>query len=123
MLKTLTPDLYSDPRVASAFGYRNRLTTCLKMFMLPWLVQAEARGDGRISTNWNQVRGEAGGTRTGRPSTRDPNFLNISKAWDGNDDGYIHPDFLTAEALPLVLEWAAELGGEWDAQPWSERKS
>lgn len=112
--KTLTPDLYSDPRVASAFGYRNRLTTCLKMFMLPWLAQAEARGDGRISTNWNQVRGSDGGTRTGRPSTRDPNFLNISKSWDNNDDGYVHPDFIGVDALPLVRRYLlADEGETW----------
>lgn len=110
--KTLTPDLYQDPRVASVFGHRNRLTTCLKMFMLPWLAQAEARGDGRISTNWNQVRGEAGGTRTGRPSTTDPNFLNISKTWDGNDDGYVHPKFLKLPPLPLVRVYMLPDDGE-----------
>lgn len=100
--KNLTPDLYKDPRVASVFGYRNRLTTCLKMFMLPWLEQAERRGDGYISTNWNQIRNEGGGTRTGRPSTTNPNFLNISKSWDNNDDGYVHPAFLGVPPLPLV---------------------
>lgn len=110
--KTLTPDLYKDPRVASVFGYRNRLTTCLKMFMLPWLIQAEARGDGRISTNWNQVRGEKGGTRTGRPSTTDPNFLNISKSWDNNDDGYVHPAFLKMIELPLVRRYMLPDEGE-----------
>jgi DNA polymerase I-like protein with 3'-5' exonuclease and polymerase domains len=110
--KTLTPDLYKDPRVASAFGYRNRMSTCLKMFMLPWLAQAEARGDGRISTNWNQVRGGEGGTRTGRPSTRDPNFLNISKSWDANDDGYDHPAFLHLDPLPLVRRYLLPDDGE-----------
>jgi DNA polymerase I-like protein with 3'-5' exonuclease and polymerase domains len=102
---SLTPDMYADSKVASAFGYRNRLTTCLKMFMLPWLIQAEARGDGHISTNWNQVRGEKGGTRTGRPSTTNPNFLNISKTWDNNDDGYKHPSHLEVDALPLVRRY------------------
>lgn len=110
--KTLTPELYKDPKVASVFGYRNRLTTCLKMFMLPWLIQAEARGDGRISTNWNQVRGEKGGTRTGRPSTKNPNFLNISKSWDDNDDGYMHPAFLEMIALPLVRRYMLPDDGE-----------
>jgi DNA polymerase I-like protein with 3'-5' exonuclease and polymerase domains len=110
--KSLTPDLYKDPKVASAFGYRNRLTTCLKFFMLPWLAQAELRGDGRISTNWNQVRGEKGGTRTGRPSTKDPNFLNISKSWDNNDDGYAHPEFLQTLELPLVRRYLLPDEGE-----------
>lgn len=110
--KNLTPSMYRDPKVASAFGYRNRLTTCLKMFMLPWLAQAELRGDGRISTNWNQVRGADGGTRTGRPSTRDPNFLNISKSWDNNDDGYEHPAFLSVNPLPLVRKYLLPDEGE-----------
>jgi len=111
--KTLTPDLYKDPRVASAFGYRNRLSTCLKMFMQPWLEQAERRGDEHISTNWNQIRGEAGGTRTGRPSTKNPNFLNISKQWDDNDDGYEHPAFLqSVEELPLVRRYLQPDAGE-----------
>ena len=101
----LTADLYRDARVASAFGYRNRLSTCLKMFMEPWLEQAERRG-GWISTNWNQVRGTAGGTRTGRPSTTDPNFLNISKDWDTKDDGYVHPAFISGlPLLPLVRKY------------------
>lgn len=110
--KNLTPDLYRDPQVANAFGYRNRLQTCLKFFMLPWLAQAEARGDGRISTNWNQVRGAEGGTRTGRPSTRDPNFLNISKSWDNNDDGYAHPSHLDVDPLPLVRRYLLPDEGE-----------
>lgn len=108
----LHPEMYRDRKVASAFGYRNRLTTCLKMFMIPWLAQAEARGDERISTNWNQVRGEKGGTRTGRPSCRDPNFLNISKQWDNNDDGYEHPAFLPVDPLPLVRRYLLPDEGE-----------
>lgn len=99
----LTPAMFQDEKVAQVFGYRNRLQTCLNMFMRPWLVQAEAR-NGWVSTNWNQVRGAEGGTRTGRPSTRDPNFLNLSKSW-GQDDGYIHPAFLRALELPLVRRY------------------
>lgn len=105
--KNLLPEMFSDSRVASALGYRNRLTTCLKMFMQPWLRQAAARGDGHISTNWNQVRQArdnfSGGTRTGRPSTSDPNFLNISKTWDDKDDGYLHPGFISKGLSPLPL--------------------
>lgn len=101
--KNLTPDMYNDVKVANVFGYRNRLTTCLKMFMLPWYEQLARRGDGHISTNWNQVRQPGGGTRTGRPSTSDPNFLNISKSWDDRDDGFEPPEFL--EPLPLVRKY------------------
>lgn len=103
----LHPDLFTGPggqQVASALGYRNRLATCLKMFMQPWLEQSAARGT--IHTNWHQTRGaEQGGTRTGRPSTSDPNLLNLSKKWEGRDDGYQHPAFLALPELPLVREY------------------
>lgn len=104
--KNLLPSMFSDPKVASALGYRNRLQTCLKMFMLPWDRQSTARPDGRISTNWNQVRGTDKGTRTGRPSTSNPNFLNISKTWDDKDDGYTHPAHISGlPDLPLVRRY------------------
>ena len=101
----LHPELFTGPggpQVASALGYRNRLATCLKMFMGPWLDQALLTG-GTIHTNWHQTRGaESGGTRTGRPATSDHNLLNLAKTWTGRDDGYQHPDFLGLPELPLV---------------------
>jgi DNA polymerase I-like protein with 3'-5' exonuclease and polymerase domains len=103
----LKPEMFADPRVASALGYRNRLATCLKMFMQPWAEQGRARG-GYISTNWNQTRGaERGGTRTGRPSTDRPNFLNMSKDFEGRTDGYAHPAFFGEDfpKLPLVRKY------------------
>jgi len=103
--QNLVPLMYNDPEVASAFGYRNRMATSLKMFMEPWYAQGEA-SDGRISTNWNQIRGgEGGGTRTGRPSTSSPNFLNISKDFETKKDGYAHPDHLDVPTLPLVRKY------------------
>jgi hypothetical protein len=112
--ETLTPAMFSGPNgaaIASALGYRNRLKTCLSMFMRPWLEQA-CQYNGRITTNWNQVRngGDSdgrggGGTRTGRPSTDKHNFLNISKAWAGRNDGYVHPEFLSVAPLPLCRKY------------------
>lgn len=102
--ETLTPDLFNDPRVASALGYRNRLTTALNTFMIPWLDQA-CKNKGRITTNWNQTRGDRGGTRTGRPSTDKHNFLNISKNFEGKSDGFSNPDFLGVAHLPLVRKY------------------
>lgn len=104
----LLPEHFTGPggaEIASALGYRNRLKTCLTMFMQPWLEQASQRG-GYISTNWNQTRGgDNGGTRTGRPSTSDPNLLNVSKSWMGRDDGYVPPHFLGVPELPLVRRY------------------
>jgi DNA polymerase I-like protein with 3'-5' exonuclease and polymerase domains len=111
----LTLDMFTDARVARAFGYRNRLTTCLSMFMHPWLDQAEIN-NGHITTNWNQVRQPGAnknqGTRTGRPSTNNHNFLNISKTWDDKEDGYEHPAHLKVPELPLVRKYVLpDVGG------------
>lgn len=111
--ETLTPDLFNDPRVASALGYRNRLHTTLSMFMEPWLKQASVNS-GHITTNWNQIRGERGGTCTGRPSTNNHNFLNLSKDFTGRGDGYTDPDFLGVSPLPLVRKYCLpDDGAEW----------
>lgn len=106
--ENLLPSMFTGPNgaaIASALGYRNRLKTCLSMFMEPWLAQAEINRD-HITTNWNQTRGgEQGGTRTGRPSTDKHNFLNISKDFTGRTDGYLHPDFLGVLQLPLCRKY------------------
>lgn len=110
---SLKPTMFTDPSVASAVGYRNRLLTSMRNFMEPWAEQAKSNG-GYVSTNWNQTRGGDGGTRTGRPSTTDPNFLNISKNFEGRPDGYIHPDFLGLPKLPLVRKYMLpDHGGVW----------
>jgi len=104
----LLPELFTGPNgatVASVLGYRNRLKTCLTMFMEPWRDQA-LQMNGRITTNWNQIRGYGdGGTRTGRPSTNKHNFLNISKSFEGRDDQYQHPSIradVFGGSLPLL---------------------
>lgn len=108
---SLKPEMFDDPHVASAIGYRNRLKTCLSMFMEPWLLQANKTG-GIITTNWNQTRGGDGGTRTGRPSCYDHNFLNISKSFEDRPDGYVHPEFLGVPKLPLVRKYTLPDPGE-----------
>lgn len=106
--KNLTIDLFTDPEVFRMLGYRNRLTTCLSMFMRRWyLISAKT---GYINTSWNQVRqsragGNNNGTRTGRPSTVEPNFLNLSKDWYDKGDGYEHPLKLDVPKLPLVRQY------------------
>jgi DNA polymerase I-like protein with 3'-5' exonuclease and polymerase domains len=65
----------SDAVLAAVLKYRTQLATCMKIFMLPWLEQAQVSG-GLIFTNWNQTRGERGGARTGRLSSSPP-FMNI----------------------------------------------
>lgn len=109
--KNLTKDKYKDEKVFLALGYRNRLKTCLSMFMEPWLIQASANNN-RIHPNWNQVRQpKAGkednkGTRTGRPSCDNPNLLNLSKSFYDRGDAYEHPKFIKdLPELPLVRKY------------------
>jgi DNA polymerase I-like protein with 3'-5' exonuclease and polymerase domains len=109
--KNMTKELFHDEKVFYALGYRNRLKTCLSMFMEPWLLEAETTG-GHIHPNWNQVRQPKGdndtkGTRTGRPSCDNPNLLNLSKSFYDRGDNYEHPKFLkTLPELPLVRRYA-----------------
>ena len=66
-------EMLIHPYLKDVLRYRANLSTCLSTFIVPWLdASAET---GRIYTNWNSVRGERGGTRTGRLSST-PNFQN-----------------------------------------------
>jgi DNA polymerase I-like protein with 3'-5' exonuclease and polymerase domains len=100
---------YKDECVFQMLGYRNRAATCLRMFMEQWLALAQATG-GTIHTTWNQVRGSntgdtGGGTRTGRPSTNNPNFLNVSKDFSDKGDGWSMPTSIALPSLPLVRRY------------------
>jgi DNA polymerase-1 len=66
-------EMLIHPYLKDVLRYRANLSTCLSTFITPWL-EASAE-TGRIYTNWNSVRGERGGTRTGRLSST-PNFQN-----------------------------------------------
>lgn len=106
--KNLTVDLFSDAKVAAAYGYRQRLGTCLDTFMERWLKQGEATG-GLIYTEWSQVRtarsgGGEGGARTGRMQNSPP-LSNIPKDWYDKDDGYVFPMFLGVPDLPFVRRY------------------
>ena len=68
-------DALTDHVVAGVLKYRSQLSTCLNTFMRPWLETAMKSG-GLIFTQWNQIRSERNGARTGRFSSS-PNFQNI----------------------------------------------
>lgn len=104
----LTIDRFNDKQVFYALGYRNRMQTLISMSMEPWLLQAEAN-NGRIFTDWNQVRhmaradGKGRGARTGRISCS--RFMNIAKDFEDRGDGWTHPAFLKVIPLPLVRRY------------------
>lgn len=103
-------EMFQDHDIGHIYFYRNRLTTALSTFLTPWMDQASKRG-GIISTNWNQVRGGSGGTRTGRPSTSNPNFLNIPKEF--KQDYNMEPgNEFGLGALPYVRNYVLPDPGE-----------
>ena len=65
-----------DPELRQLLGYRGNLKTLLTTFMRKW-VEIGAANDGYVHPDFNQVRGEEYGTRTGRLSSSNPNFQNI----------------------------------------------
>lgn len=103
-------EMFQNFEIGHLLFYRNRLTTALSTFLVPWLAQAEQRG-GVISTNWNQTRGSGGGTRTGRPSTSNPNFLNIPKEFNQEYDMLEGNEYGLA-ALPYVRMYVLPDPGE-----------
>lgn len=71
--KETLEEIITHPELKGVLRYRANLSTCLSTFIEPWLEASASTG--RIYTNWNSVRGERGGTRTGRLSST-PNFQN-----------------------------------------------
>lgn len=108
----LKPSMFQCVDTMQVFYYRNRLVTALNTFMAPWYEQASLR-KGVISTTWHQTRGgEAGGTRTGRPSTSNPNFLNIPKDLYDEKVGP-PPTALGLPSLPHVRQYLLPDEGHW----------
>lgn len=120
--KNLLPSMFSCEKIASVLGYRNRLETCIGTFMQPWVRKALA-GDGYLQTSWNQVRGSAYGTRTGRPSTNNPNYLNIPKSFDDKNDGYVHPAHINLATLPLMRKFILpDKGQTWGHRDYNQQE-
>jgi DNA polymerase-1 len=62
--------------IVQQLAYRNAAATMLRMFVDPWL--EFSKEDGRLHTEWHQVRGqEKNGTRTGRIASARPNLANV----------------------------------------------
>ena len=66
--KDTLAELITDSEVSSVLRHRDVLVKLTGTYIEPWLDQSASTG--RIYTEWNTVRGEAGGTRTGRLSSK-----------------------------------------------------
>lgn len=66
--KDTIKEMVTDPELSSVLRHRDVLVKLTGTYIEPWLAQSESTG--RIYTEWNTVRGEAGGTRTGRLSAK-----------------------------------------------------
>lgn len=100
---------FRDKKLAAAYSYRQRCATMLETFIRPW---QHFSVKGRMHTTWNQVRqskqgGSTGGTRTGRPSTDTPNFLNMPKAVENSEQtGFMMPTHIRDLApLPRIRSY------------------
>ena len=60
--------ILTEPHLTAVLRYRDMLSKLCGTYLEPWLIQSKTTG--RIYTEWNAVRGEMGGTRTGRLSGR-----------------------------------------------------
>lgn len=66
--KDTLKEMITDPEVSSVLRHRDALSKINGTYLEPFIAQSLSTG--RIYTGWNQVRGENGGTRTGRLSGR-----------------------------------------------------
>ena len=89
---------FGDNDLTRLLIYRASLATCVRTFMLPWLELS--KHDGRLHPRWNQVRGERGGTRTGRLSCDNPNMGNVPKEFPPAPDSYPELPVLRNYLLP-----------------------
>ena len=87
-----------DPVLRELLGYRGHLKTLLTTFMRPWL---ELQTGGTIHPEFNQVRGDVYGTRTGRLSSSNPNLQNVPTEFkSGTPDGLPPLPFMRQYILP-----------------------
>jgi DNA polymerase I len=105
--KSMKLSHFKDQQLAAMYSYRQKCATMLETFIRPWQKYAV---NGVMHTNWNQVRqakgaNGTGGTRTGRPSTDRPNFLNVPRNLKGDNimGGFMMPTGVEGLPLPPII--------------------
>jgi DNA polymerase-1 len=79
----------TDQVLLELLSYAGAMKTCIRTFMQPWLEMSAE--DGRLHPNWNQVRDDDFGTRTGRFSCDHPNLTNVPTEFDFSTPEGMHP--------------------------------
>jgi len=88
-----------EPGLRGLLEYRGHLKTLLTTFMRPWM--AIASHNGTLHPQWNQVKGDEYGTRTGRLSSSNPNFQNVPTELKGTaPEGLPQLPFMRRYILP-----------------------
>lgn len=107
--KTAKLSHFKSRELAAAYSYRQKCAMTLETFIRPW---RRYTVNECMHTTWNQVRqakgvGATGGTRTGRPSTDSPNFLNMPKnTEEGDIAGFSMPKHIEdLVAIPKVRNY------------------
>lgn len=70
----------TDKELLDLLSYHSTMETLVGTFMEPWLELSSRTG--RLHPEWNSVRGDKNGTRTGRLSCNNPNLQNIPNILD-----------------------------------------
>lgn len=106
--KVNLPKACSNKKLNAYIAYYNVMGTFISTFANNWLDSALNYG-GRVYPSFNQVRspedwsGRKGGTRTGRPSSYDPNFFNIPRNQDDADPFLVK--LIDKELKGAILPW------------------
>ncbi len=100
----------ADPTLLGHLLVRGALATCLRTFMQPWLIQAQAN-NGKLYVRWNQIRNYTDtGARTGRLSSS-PNLQNIPVLWEGLLSSLAQLDYTPQFSLPHVRDYVIPAPG------------
>jgi DNA polymerase I-like protein with 3'-5' exonuclease and polymerase domains len=97
--------MISDKTLIDTLRYRGYMDTLCGTYLEPWIELSQY--DGRIHTNWNPVRGEHGGTRTGRLSCKPT----VQTAPSARGTGELHLE-IELPPIPSVRKWLLPDEGE-----------
>jgi DNA polymerase I-like protein with 3'-5' exonuclease and polymerase domains len=97
--------MLDDKVLIDTLRYRGYMDTLCGTYLEPWIERSAA--DGRLHTNWNSVRGERGGTRTGRLSCKPT----VQTAPSARGTGDLQLE-IELPPIPAIRQWLLPDEGE-----------